>query len=287
MSEQYFETSDGVRLAYSVVGDASSSKSILFNYGLVCNKNHWKYQIPFFRKYGYKMILHDYRFHHDSEGSSDIRECTFDNIVKDIGELLDYLGIEKLLVVGHSMGVNVSLDFARLFSEKVRGLVLISGTLFPPQEVMFNSNIMDMAIPYIQLFRKHFPNTFEQFWLTQHLNPLAKKLIHKGGFNTERVPEEFVRIYMEKISELPPELFFQLMEQMRCHDIIRDIGKIKVPALVIGGDNDHVIPFYLQRMIHQYLEGAEFYIVKDGSHVPQADFPDSVNERMLHFFDSL
>ena len=287
MNERHFETSGGVRLAYSVTGNASSENTIIFNYGLACNKNHWKYQIPFFERHGYKLILHDYRFHHGSGGGSDIKECTFENIVKDTKELLEHLGIKKFFVFGHSMGVNISLEFARLFPERIRGLVLISGTLFPPQEVMFNSKIMDVAIPYIKLFRKYFPNTFDQFWLTQYLNPMARKLIRKGGFNTERVSEEFVAIYMKKISELPHELFFQLMEQMRSHDIIRDIGSIKIPALVIGGEKDHVIPSYLQRMIHEYLEGSELYIVKDGSHVPQVDFPDFVNERMLHFLGSV
>ena len=282
----YFETSDGIKIAYSTAKDSPSSDAILFNYGLVCSKNHWKYQIPFFEKRGFKCILHDYRFHHNSGGTSDISECTFKNITKDVGELLDYLEIDKAFIVGHSMGVNISLEMARLFPQKIRGLVLISGTLFPPQEVMFNSKIMDIAIPYIKRFRKYFPNTYEQVWRTQHLNPLARKVVHKGGFNTKQVSEEFITIYMKKISELPQELFFRLMEEMRDHDIIRDMGNIKVPSLIIGGEHDYVIPSYLQRMIHQYLEGSELYIVKDGSHVPQVDFPDLINDRMLHFFHS-
>ena len=287
MFDKHFETSDGIKIAYSVGKNTSAKNAILFNYGLACNVNHWKYQIPFFEEQGFRLILHDYRFHHQSEGTSHIDECTFKNITKDIGELLDHLGIEKIFVVGHSMGVNISLEMATVFPEKIIGLVLISGTLFPPQEVMFNSKIMDVALPYIKMFRKHFPNTYEQFWLTQSVNPLAKKIVHKGGFNTKQVSEEFVTIYMKKISELPEELFFHLMEEMRGHDIIRDMENIKTPSLVIGGERDYVIPSYLQRTIHQYLENSELYIVKDGSHVPQVDFPDAVNDRILHFFNDI
>ena len=287
MLEDRFKTSDGFEIAYSMTENTSASNTILFNYGLACNINHWKYQIPFFEKHGFRLLLHDYRFHHDSGGTSDISECTFENITKDIGELLEYLKIEKVFIVGHSMGVNISLEMARDFPEKVCGLVLISGTLFPPQEVMFNSKIMDFALPYIKIFREYFPNTYQHIWLTQYLNPLAKKIVHKGGFNTKRVSDEFVTLYMKKISELPEEIFFQLMEEMRNHNIIRDMGNINVPSLVVGGEHDHIIPSYLQRTIHQYLKNSELYIVKDGSHVPQVDFPDSINERMLHFFRSI
>ena len=286
MKGNIFKTSGGVELAYSMSASGSNDKVILFNYGLACNKNHWKHQVRFFEKQGFKIILHDYRFHHASGGTSNIEECTFENIVNDTKELLDHLGVKKIFVAGHSMGVNISLEFARTFPEMVCGQVLISGTLFPPQEVMFNSKIMDMALPYIKLFREHFPNTFEQFWLTQYLNPLAQQIVYKGGFNKDRVPKEFVTFYMKKISELPHGLFFQLMEEMRKHNIVRDMDGIKVPSLVMVGESDRVIPTYLQRMIHQYLEGSELYIVKDGSHVPQVDFPDAVNERMLHFLNS-
>ena len=283
MQESCFETSDGVKIAYSNLGD-EKAEAILFNYGLACNKNHWKYQVPFFIRHGYQVILHDYRFHFGSTGTGDIEVCTFENMANDIRELLEYLGIETAFIVGHSMGVNISLEFAQRFPEKVSSLVLISGTLLPPQEVMFNSKIMDVAIPYIKLFREHFPYTFEQFWKTQHENPLARKFVHKSGFNSERVSEEFVTIYMKHISELPHELFFRLMEEMRNHNIIQYMGQIKNPALVIEGESDRVIPPYLQRMIHQYLKGSELYVVKDGSHVPQVDFPEQINERMLHFF---
>ena len=280
-----FETSDGVRMAYWLEEDAPASETILFNYGLACNQGHWKHQVPFFKRYGFRPLLHDYRFHHDSGGTPDMGDCSFENIAGDIAELLDHLGMEKVFVVGHSMGVNISLEMALRFPQKVRGMVLISGTVLPPQEVMFNSKIVDVLLPYVGLFRKHFPHTFQQFWLTQYLNPLARKIVHKGGFNTDRVPEEFVTIYMKKISELPHELFFQLMEEMRRHDIIRDMENIEVPSLVIGGERDRVIPPYLQRMIHRYLGDSELYIVKEGSHVPQVDFPEAVNQRMLHFFE--
>ena len=42
------------------------------------------------------------------------------------------------------------------------------------------------------------------------------------------------------------------------------------------------------KLIHggvRYLKNAEFYLVKEGSHVPQVDFPDSINQRALSFIE--
>ena len=63
------------------------------------------------------------------------------------------------------------------------------------------------------------------------------------------------------------------------------IHKIKTPCLLIGGNRDKVIPNFQQRLLNEKLENSEMYIVHEGSHVPQVDFPKMVNERIEYFLD--
>ena len=76
-----------------------------------------------------------------------------------------------------------------------------------------------------------------------------------------------------------------MIERTKKQNITKDLELIKTPCLVMTGDKDQVIPSYLQRILTQNLPVSEYYIVKDGSHVPQADFPDTVNERMMIFIE--
>jgi pimeloyl-ACP methyl ester carboxylesterase len=92
---------------------------------------------------------------------------------------------------------------------------------------------------------------------------------------------------MKKISELPENLFFHLLKLMHDHDIINHLESIKTTTLVIGGDKDKIIPNYLQRILTSHLPSSELYIVKDGSHVPQADFPDLINLRLMRFVEKI
>ena len=55
----------------------------------------------------------------------------------------------------------------------------------------------------------------------------------------------------------------------------------------MGGDKDSVIPYYLQETLESELPNSELYMIKDGSHVPQVDFPESTNERILVFVQDL
>ena len=284
----YFYTQDETRIFNTTNFERSNFNPdeplVVFNYGLVCNNAHWKLQIPYFDELGYQILIHDYRCHYSSSGAENgVEECTFKNMCEDLHQLISSLGAKKVFLLGHSMGCNISLEYAKNHPELLAGIVLISGTVVPPQDVMFDTNIMDILHPYLESFTKKYPDIYKKIWKTSYMNPIARFAIHQGGFNMAKVPEEFVQVYMKRIGELPADIFFKLFKEMHDHDIINHLESIKVPSLVMGGDLDKVIPNYLQNILHKYLQNSELYIVKDGSHVPQADFPDSINHRILRF----
>lgn len=261
------------------------NRVIVFNYGLVCNIRHFVYQIDHYEKLGYKILLHDYRGHYQSETTQGVESITFKNIVSDLNSLIRSLNIKTSIHIGHSMGVNVTLDYAHKFPEEVQKIVLISGTIFPPQDVMFDSNIIDMTEPYIKELKSKWKSQFQFIWKNVYRNPLASALVWNGGFNIKKTNIEFVEYYMKKLGELSPDIFFQLLDQMRDQRIIKELEGIKTPTLIIGGDKDKVIPNYLQQILHDSLKNSELYIIKNGSHVPQVDFPDFINERIDLFLN--
>lgn len=284
----FFTTKDHFNIAYQTNFSPDSDLTgpvIVFNYGLVCSNAHWKYQIPFFNDLGYHIILHDYRFHFDSSSSDNISDCHFAGMADDIRQLMEHLKIDSAIMLGHSMGVNVTLEIAKSYPELIKEMVLISGTVLPPQDIMFDSNYVEIVEPYLKFGAKSFPEFFAKIWKATPQNPILKELLFRGGFNTKTAPKDFIDIYVKKISELQPEIFFQLFDEMKRHNILSHLENIKTPALIIGGDHDQVIPNYLQKILHDHLEKSELYIVKDGSHVPQVDFPETINERILHFIE--
>lgn len=286
----FFKTQDREQIFYStnfLVDFKTKHKNVIvFNYGLVCSNHHWKYQLDWFDKQGFKILFHDYRGHFQSSGKDDLTKITFKQIAQDTDELLSHLGLEDVFYVGHSMGVNITLELARLYPEKIKGMILISGTTLPVKGVMFDTNLMEYIIPMAEEGLKRYREIFDVVWKTQAMNPMAVKLIHSQGFNEKKVSREFIEIYMNRLSQLGPDLFMQLFGEMQKHDILGNLESMVMPSLVIGGDKDNVIPYHLQLLLHQTLRNSELYLVKEGSHVPQVDFPEFINERMRQFIDS-
>lgn len=283
-----FNTSDLVSIVYQTnFHKLPETPVIVFNYGLVCSHEHWRHQIEFLHELGFSILLHDYRGHYGSGGKDHIEKITFERIRTDIAELLSSLQIKHCLMLGHSLGVNISLDYALHHPDQVKGLVLICGTVVDPTDVMFDSSINLLTFPYLKKINSHFPQTTEKIWKQICKNNLVKKIIHQQGFNKASTPTSFIDIYTEKMCELGPEIFLRMMEEMKNQNLLPKLFMINTPTLIFAGEKDSVIPIKWQELTHSQLPNSTFHIVAEGSHVPQIDFPQLINERIKEFLVSL
>jgi non-heme chloroperoxidase len=281
----FFKTSDNEQIFYiKNFTQIDPKKPILvFNYGLVCSNHHWKFQTDFFDNKGYQILVHDYRGHFQSTGAHDVKKITFSQMAKDVADMCDFLGIPKAILLGHSMGVNICLQMAKDFPNLVSGMVLISGTFINVKDVMFDTNLMEFIAPIASLGLEKYPAIFKKVWASGGMNPVVREIIHSTGFNRGKVSKEFIEIYLNRVGQLGADVFFQLFNEMTKQNITGSLERMLMPTLVIRGYHDNVIPNHLQRTLGSLLPNCETYFLKNGSHVPQADYPEMVNERIELF----
>jgi pimeloyl-ACP methyl ester carboxylesterase len=118
---------DGVGLAYDEVG--SGSPPILFVHGWCGDHTVFAPQVEFFRR-THRVVSVDLRGH----GASDAprQDYTMAGFAADLSWQCAQLGLERPIVVGHSMGGNVALELAARYPELPAAIVLIDSALFPP-----------------------------------------------------------------------------------------------------------------------------------------------------------
>lgn len=281
----FFKTQDNEQLFFvkNFIKFNPQKPILVFNYGLVCSNHHWKFQLDFFDSKDYQILVHDYRGHFQSTGAHDVKKLTFSQMAHDVASLCEYLNIKSAVMIGHSMGVNICLQLAKDYPTLVSKMILISGTFINVKDIMFDTNLMDFIAPVAALGLEKYPDIFKKIWTTNGLNPIIRDLIHISGFNRAKVSKEFIEIYLNRVGQLGPEVFFQLFNEMTHQNITGSIESMKMPSLIIGGHNDNVIPNHVQRSLAALLPNSETYFLKDGSHVPQADFPEILNERIELF----
>lgn len=279
----YFRAADGTRLFYSVEG---KGRPLIFCYGLVCSSLHWTYQIGYFRN-RYQTAWYDYRGHHNSDRPKDLGSLTIPSIAADLKTLMDELGLQDAVLLGHSMGVNIVLDFYRQFPERVYGMILANGTAQRPFETMFHVNAVESFFSVLEKLNKKSPRLMSAFWKAQGMNPLVRSAVALAGFNPHLSSREDIDLYIDEVLSLDPELFLTLIRNYQTYDATPWLHTVRVPTLILGGEKDHIVPRQNQELMHQLIPESRLEVIHHGSHCTQMDLPDLVNLKVDGFLKEI
>jgi pimeloyl-ACP methyl ester carboxylesterase len=280
MQNGFFKTFDGTRLFYSIEG---KGPPLLFCYGLVCSKLHWSYQMDYFKK-NHTVIWFDYRGHHLSDTPNKPEHLSIDNMARDVECLLDELKIPKATLLGHSMGVNIVLEFYRRCPERVEAMVLANGSARGPLSTMFRSNVMQLVFPHIYAAYKKYPKIANLFWAAQGKTKVVPWIVGQLGFNPSMAKPEDIETYVRMVAKMDMIITLQLLKDYENYDATPWLHRISAPTMIVAGERDYIIPREAQEIMHQLIPGSKFELIRNGSHCPQMDIPELVNviiERFL------
>lgn len=279
----YVRAEDGTKLFYSIEG---KGKPLVFCYGLVCSSLHWTYQIEHFSR-NHRAIWMDYRGHGNSEVPRDLKSLTVATLAGDLGIVLDELDVQDAVFLGHSMGVNVVLEFYRRQPHRVAGMVLANGTAKRPLDSIFRSNLLDSGFELLKKVHSKSPSLVEHLWRLQRNNPLARSIVALSGFNPHLTPRDDIQLYVQQVAEMDPSILIHLIEDYHRSDESSWLHRIVAPTLIIAGEQDKVTPLESQELLRQLIPGSRLELIRHGSHCPQMDLPDLVNLKIERFLEEI
>ncbi|MCS3676278.1 pimeloyl-ACP methyl ester carboxylesterase [Salinibacter ruber] len=164
-------------------------------------------------------------------GSSTRPEQTIEGHVADLKNLTDRLGVDRPLVHGHSYGTAIAIEYAKEYP--CRGVVLHAGgdhDLTPPWEK-----------PLLQLFLAL--RLYRVFPETALMRALAR-----WAACHEETPQDLVEDFLQS-NPIPRRrsAWKTVTEAFWGYDGRPDIDRVEVPALVIHGPADRIVPMEVAR----------------------------------------
>jgi 2-hydroxy-6-oxonona-2,4-dienedioate hydrolase len=174
--------------------------------------------------------------------------------------LLDALGIDRVGVVGISMGGPSSLLFALRYPQRTTSLVLISAAshAIPPRPAILAT-----------LF-KVFLNDFV-FWSMVHASPqgLLAALGVPVEVQKQLSPQEIARLhaFLELLEPMGARRNGQNLEQHMCEYDAQQIRNIRAPALVLHAPDDTLVAFEQGAFAADQIPGAQFVSMERGGHL--------------------
>lgn len=179
-----FVLANGLRLHYRRWTPATAkpgSPQILLLHGLASSSYIWNLLAPRLAEQGHDVVALDQRGH--GESAKPEQGYDFASILADDRAVVQELGLHRPLIVGHSWGAMVALEYAATFTTEVSGLVLVDGALqqFSRRPGWsLEQALQDLAPPrYAGISRETFLSFFERSPLARQWTPeLEDSVLH-------------------------------------------------------------------------------------------------------------
>jgi pimeloyl-ACP methyl ester carboxylesterase len=191
-----------------------------------------------------------------------------DEMARDAAALLDQLQVTEALVCGLSMGGYVAFEFRKLFSSRVRALIL-AGTRAPAD------NEKEKQVRFEQAERM----------LVEGMAPIAEATLPKLlAARTLKEKPEVVDSVREMILRTDTTGAAAAQRGMAARrDYSEDFGEIKVPTLIIVGREDSIRPVADSEFMQRGIRNSQLKIIDDAAHMTNVEQAEEFNEAMLGF----
>jgi 3-oxoadipate enol-lactonase len=254
---------NGQRLYYEVHGDG---EPLLCVAGLACDTLVWIPQIQVFAA-AHRTVIFDNR----DAGQSSMAEADYEiaDMARDALALADELELDSFHLLGVSMGGMIAQEMAALAPERVRTLTLA---------VTYAA-----GSTYSRRVSEVWGARVRQISREQHIDELML-MNHSEGFYDHPEMVEFIRTAMlNNPNPQPPEAFGRQLGACGRHDMRDRLAGLTMPAHVISGEYDILIPAWKQREIAELIPDSKLTVLPGAPHGLSIERAEEFNAAVLEF----
>jgi len=245
---------------FYVFNKKEQSIPIVFIHGVGLTYEIWQPQLDFFKDYS--NLSYDILGH--GKSSLTRQNISFDDFSEQLVDLIDELKIEKIHLVGFSIGSLIARNFATKYSKRLQSLILL-GSIYKrsEQQQKIVNERFNQAKKELKLSRQALKRWFTDKYLENNPNTYEKI----SSILSENNMANFLKVY---------ELFVR-------HKNDEDFEKIQTKTLVMTGEHDIGSTIEMSQQLSNIIKGSELKIIKDGKHLCGIECADEVNLAIKNF----
>ena len=237
---------------------------IVFIHGVGLTKEIWEPQIDYFKDYS--TLIYDLIGH----GKTPLKKSkvSFEDFTKQLVRLIKELNLNKIHLVGFSLGALIARHFASEHSDKLSSLI-IHGSIYKRTEEQ--RRVVRNRYEVAKMNRSASKQTALRRWLSIEFskkNPDIYKKIYSILEKNKRL--DFLKCY---------EIFVKYIDDDNL------LKKINVDTLITTGENDAGSTPEMSRNLSKIIQRSKFIEIKKGKHLCSIECADNVNITFKNFID--
>ena len=269
-------TADGVEIFFK---DWGSGQPIVFSHGWPLSADDWDTQMLFFLRHGYRVIAHDRRGHGRSTQVGDGHDM--DHYADDLAAVVNHLDLHDAVHIGHSTGGGeVARFLARHGQDRAAKAVLISSV--PPLMVQTEANPGGLPKSVFDDLQAQLAANRSEFYRALPSGPFY-------GFNRDGAEpsEAIIENWWRQGMMGGAKAHYDGIVAFSQTDFTEDLKKITLPALVMHGDDDQIVPYEDAGVLSaRLLPNATLKIYPGYPHGMPTTHADVINADLLEFIRS-
>lgn len=255
---------NGITINYEVTG---KGPWITMSHSLACDLTMWDPQVAALAEH-YTVLRYDTRGHGRSDAPA--IDYTLDQLADDVKGLLDALGVTQTHWAGLSMGGMIGETLALRHPGVLRSLILADTTSrYAPEAAKTWEDRVQVA-------------------MTQGMEPLVQPTLGRWFTDPYRTahPDRMAAI-ADVIRTTPPQGYAGCCRAISKIDVTEQLRKLKMPALILVGEQDVGTPPAMAKVIQDALAGSELVVIPQAAHISNIEQAERFTAETLRFLRAL
>jgi len=256
---------NGIQMNYELSGKKGNPVVVL-SHSLASSLVMWNPQMDILAPY-FQILRYDIRGHGDSDVPSGA--YTLEVLRDDVIGLLDALNINQIHFIGLSMGGMIGQSLALSFPHRLRSLALCDTASVIPQEAqpIWQERINKTLSKGMEA---QVDETMERWFTPSFL----------------RQSSPMVEIIRKQILATSVQGYVGCAEAIRKLNYLDQLSKIKIPTLMMVGEDDPGTPVSASEAMHKRLSNSKLVILPSARHLSNIEQAEAFNTTLLKFLQA-
>ncbi len=257
---------NGIKINYQLSGK-KGAPVVTLSHSLASSLAMWNPQMDALNSH-FRVLRYDMRGH----GNSDVTPgpYTLELLAEDVIRLLDALNIDRVHFVGLSIGGMIGQSLALNYANRIRSLALCDTASVMPAEAqpIWQERINKARSKGMEA---QVDETMERWFTSSFL---------KQG-------SSMLKIIREQILATSIEGYIGCAEAIRKLNNLSRLSGIKMPTLIMVGEEDPGTPVSASQAIHERISNSKLVILPFARHLSNVEQTEAFNAALLEFLESL
>jgi 2-hydroxy-6-oxonona-2,4-dienedioate hydrolase len=193
----------------------------------------------------------------------DLLHTTVGGLEKHVQKFIEFKGYNNIHLLGNSLGGHVGLVHVLKHPEHIKSLILTGSS---------------------GLFENGMGDTYPKRGDYEYIRKKTEVTFYDPAMATKELVDEVYDIVNQRIKVIK---VIALAKSAIRNNLGDELKEIKVPTLLIWGNNDTITPPFVGKEFNKLIPGSELHFIDKCGHAPMMEQPDEFNEILNGFLTKL